>query len=120
MLFLHHMETPEKRVCGCIVKRQSTLNAPKLLKKIQFCQGQQLLLRCVTASFVSETENATPFSMTEQMVQYANRMATDTASLSKMTLSRTSLTYINIYGVASKLVSMLIENNRKTKQMHAL
>jgi hypothetical protein len=58
--------------------------------------------------------------MTEQMVQYANRMATDTASLSKMTLSRTSLTYINIYGVASKLVSMLIENNRKTKQMHAL
>ena len=38
------MDTQEKRVCSCIVKRQATLNAPKLLRKIQLCQGQQLLL----------------------------------------------------------------------------
>lgn len=54
--------------------------------------------RAITAAFISE--HCLPFSIADDLVKYAQRLAEDKHALDKTTLSRFSVTYINTHGVA--------------------
>ena len=55
-------------------------------------------VRAVTAAFLSE--HCLPFSLAEDLLDYAKRLSEDKVALDKTTISRTSATYINTHGVA--------------------
>jgi len=54
--------------------------------------------RALTAAFISE--HCLPFTLTEDLINFAKRLSGDKQALDKTTISRTSATYINTHGVA--------------------
>lgn len=62
-------------------------------------------LRSVTAAFLSE--HCLPFSLAADLVEFAKRMNSHPNVLSKVSLSRTSATYINTHGVAKSFKNEL-------------
>ncbi|KAJ8303063.1 hypothetical protein KUTeg_019459 [Tegillarca granosa] len=65
-------------------------------------------LRCVTAAFISE--HTLPFSMAEKLITCAKRISNDKIALEKVTMSRTSATYVTTHGVAAAFKSELKKN----------
>lgn len=55
-------------------------------------------VRAITASFLSE--HCLPFSLAEDLLDYAKRVSEDKVALEKTTISRTSASYITTHGVA--------------------
>ena len=62
-------------------------------------------MKAITVAFVSE--NCLPFSIGPKLVDYAKTLAKDKTALSKLSLSRTALTYTLTHGVAKSFQDKL-------------
>lgn len=74
--------------------------------KSKSTQGSSIIervaeVRAVTVSFLSQ--HCLPFSLAEDLLQYAKRVSSDKPALEKSTISRTSATYITTHGVTKCL-----------------
>lgn len=65
---------------------------------IELMQDRVAGQRAITAAFISE--HCFPFSIADDLVKLANRLAEDKPALEKISLSRSSATYITTHGVA--------------------
>ena len=71
-------------------------------------------IRAVTVAFLSEW--CLPFSLAENLLNYAKRVSEDMAALQKTTISRTSASYITTHGVATCFKEEL-KQKLKTKDL---